>query len=251
MLRVTNARDLDGAWLRLRASLARWLANSFPATTRSFLEVGCGSGQITLPLAEINPERSITAVDSFRGPYSRNRAKLEARLRRTGLHERVRVVRANALRWISTQEASTFDVVLSSEFLPELTSKEMSEFYRSCYRVLRRGGRTLHLFLTPNATNPRQRLVIEADSDPRWTRHPPTEWFSPEPRLAQRALMTAGFEAVRCEIRKGGLAFTGAAARAQLRRWGVGPAFARTYERRLNEDGLELPDWVIVVGTKP
>jgi cyclopropane fatty-acyl-phospholipid synthase-like methyltransferase len=250
MARITSERDLDEAWLRLHTSLARWLASWFPAKTGSILEVGCGRGQITVPLMELLPDVSITAVDSFLGPYSRDRVALLTRIRSAGETERVHAIKADALRWISSRSPETFDAVVSSELLPELDSKQMQGFFRNSFRVLRRGGTTTHLFLSPEARNPRQHLVIEADSDPRWSRHPPATWFSPNPRSAQRALSTAGFRTVQSATRRGGLIFTGPAARAQLKRWGVRPAFARAYGRTLREGGLELPDWVIVSGKK-
>ncbi len=251
MHRITNARDLDGAWLSLRASLARWLAISFPATTRSVLEVGCGSGQITVPLSESLPEAAITAVDQFEGPYSRDRPSLLAAFKRAGARRRVRVVKANSLQWIPRQKPDRFDVVLSSEFLPEIDASQLQSFFNACFRVLRPGGVTAHLFLSPNPAKPRRKLVVEADSDPRWTRHPPREWFSPPASLVLQDLTAAGFCNNRTRRHPGGLVARGEAARSLLRQWGVRTAFAKTYADRLSKGGLELPDWIVTRGTKP
>ncbi len=37
-----------------------------------------------------------------------------------------------------------------------------------CYRVARPGGLTVHSFLSPIARNRRHRLLIDADSNPKW-----------------------------------------------------------------------------------
>jgi hypothetical protein len=47
------------------------------------------------------------------------------------------------------------------------------------------------------ARNPRQKLLIEADSNPVWTYTPPKEWFSPKPELVTRELRKSGFHRIR------------------------------------------------------
>jgi len=229
----------------------RRIANLCPIAPETILEVGCGRGQITIPLAERFPGAKITAVDRYRGPYSEDRDQLAARLARAGAACRVRVIRADALEWIYHRKLSQFDMVLSSEFLPELDAEQMTGFFEGCLRVLRPGGLTAHLFLSPKARNARQRLVIDADSDPRWTRYPPRQWFSPPPLQAVQNLTAAGFVATRAQRQLGGLAVRAGAARRLLKQWGVRPVFEKVYEGRIQKDGLELPDWIIVHGTRP
>jgi hypothetical protein len=118
------------------------------------------------------------------------------------------------------------------------------------YRVLRARGLIISSFLSPHGNNPRQRLFIEADSEPRWTKYPPKEWFSPPPELVGRELGRAGFAEIRVRVVPTHVKFVGRAAIKSLRRWGVRPAFAKMYERKLNEDGLESPDWILVEARK-
>jgi SAM-dependent methyltransferase len=251
MVLVTRSQGLDAAWTGVHARLVRRIVRSIPPAIKTILEVGSGRGQVTVPLADALPDVAITAVDQFQGPYSRDRAKLLAGLKRTGAAHRVRIITANALPWISRQRAGRFDVVLSSEFLPDIDSDLMRRFFRGCHRVLRPGGTTVHLFLSPDPSGPRQQLVVEADSDPRWTTHSPREWFSPPPALVVRALAAAGFGRLRTRYYPGGLVVRGEAARSLLRKWGVRPVFVKSYADRLSKEGLELPDWVVTWGTKP
>ena len=247
---ISRPDRLEGAWDRLHDRLVDWIAASIPIAPEAILEVGCGRGQMTIPLAHRFPGATITAVDRFRGPYWKDRAALTARLNRVGAARQVRVIRADALRWIARRNVPRFDVVLSSEFLPELDGEEMAGFFESCFTVLRPGGMTAHAFLSPRARNARQRLVMDADSDPRWMRRPPRRWFSPPPLQTVRGLTAAGFVAVRALRQPGGLAARGAAARLLLRQWGVRSAFEMAHEDQIQKNGLELPDWILALGTR-
>jgi SAM-dependent methyltransferase len=251
MVLLSCSDQLSSAWADVHRRLVRRIVAALPTGVGSLLEVGCGRGQITVPLAQSLPATTITALDRFRGAYAHDRPTLRAGLVQAGAERHVRVVRADALRWIAAHPAGRFQVVLSNEFLPELDSSRMRAFFGLCYRVLAPGGVTVHTYLSPDPRNLRQELVIEADSDPRWTRHPPREWFSPPADLAVRELRVAGFRRARVEPAGRGFAARGEAARALLRRWGVRASFVRTYAGRLRSVGLELPDWVAVLGVKP
>jgi SAM-dependent methyltransferase len=248
---ITRPDRVEAAWRALHERLVNWMAGYLPAAPRRILEVGCGRGQITIPLAERFSETSITAVDRFGGAYRRDRAALVDRLARSPAVDRVRVVRSDARKWLSRATAAGTDIVLSSEFLPELDAGPMAEFLKGCFRVTRPGGTTAHLFLSPYAHNARQRLVIEADSNPRWSRQPSHRWFSPSPSRTLRNLTAAGFVGSRVLRRPGGLRARGKAASILLRQWGVRPAFERFYDSRLRTAGLELPDWILAIGTRP
>ncbi len=97
----------------------------------------------------------------------------------------------------------------------------MRGFFVESYRVLKAGGTTIHSFLSPKPRNGRQRRLIEADSDPRWTKTPPTEWFSPPPRLVLEYLRLAGFKRpMRARLRSG-LVIRSTAARELLKDWDI------------------------------
>jgi cyclopropane fatty-acyl-phospholipid synthase-like methyltransferase len=251
MATISRPERLEDEWRRVHERLVRGIADLCPIPPESILEVGSGRGQITIPLAERFPGAMITAVDRYQGPYSKDVDQFAARLARAGAVRRVRVIRADALKWISDRKMPWFDMVLSSEFLPELDAEQMAGFFECCFRVLCPGGLTAHLFLSPKARNARQRLVIDADSDPRWTRHRPRKWFSPPPLQAVQNLTAAGFVATRARRQPGGLAARAGAARRLLKQWGVRSVFGKVHESRIQKEGLELPDWIIVHGTRP
>lgn len=248
---VSHPGQLDAAWRQVRGELVAWLAPFLPTAPESILEVGCGRGEITAPLAELFPGARLTAVDRFQGPYARGRPALSAALRGVHAEARATIVRADVLQWLTRRQPSCYDLVLSSEFLPELDGDELDCFVRRVRNVLSPGGTTAHLFLDPRPRNARQRIVVDADSSPRGGRNLPQNWFSPPPSLVRRGLVSAGFAGSRILRRTGGLRARDGAARQLLTRWGAPPAFLRRNAERLRKEGLELPDWIAVLGTRP
>ena len=140
---------------------------------------------------------------------------------------------------------------MSSEFLSELTTRTLLSFFESARRALKEAGVTVHAFLSPVPRNAGQKLTIEADSDPRWTEHPPAEWFSPPPDLTRESLVRVGFRGARIDVIRSRFRFVGPAAKVQLKSWGVRATFYRRHETALRSHGLELPDWVIVSASRP
>lgn len=251
MRTVSDPRDLREAWEREYARLARRLSKLLPSEPVTLVEIGCGWGQLTIPLAAAVPAARIIAIDNFAGPYSSDREKLARALETNELTRRVRVLVSDGPKWLSRQRAGRFNAVLSGEFLSEVTAREMSAFFTACFRVVGAGGTTAHVFLSPNARTVGQGLTIEADTDLRWSTRPPAEWFSPSPEIARYTLARAGFTQVRIQVLPSDLRFAGGAARRQLRIWGVSEAFDRSRRGELTSHGLELPDWVVLSGRRP
>jgi len=116
---------------------------------------------------------------------------------------------------------------------------------------VRPGCLTTHSFLSPIARNRRQKLVIDADSNPKWTKTPPKEWFSPKPAFVVSELKRAGFQNLHTQKMESNLIIKGDAVMSFLHSWAVRKAFWRSYRSELASEGLEVPDWIIVSGRKP
>jgi len=250
MKSVSDPKKLGAAWSMQYEELARQFATLLSPGEGSCVEIGCGRGQLTIPLAGLIRDRGLIGVDRYAGPYANDREALMAALARHGLEGNVQVILAYGLKWLSDQRDSQYEAVISSEFLPELSSYEVEALFSDCYRVLKPGGVTIHSFLSPRPRNPRQKLAIDADSDSRWTRFPPKEWFSPPPRLAAAQLRKAGFSEPQTIVMKSGLTVRAAAARSLLLRWGVREGFWDFHKKKLTTGGLEIPDWIIIAGRK-
>jgi len=248
---VDDPKKVEDAYARQYENLASEIANLVPTREGILAEVGCGEGQLTVPLAKLLPHHRFNVVDKFTGPYSGTQSRLNQALFRAKLKSRVKVNVADYLDWLWEEFSDKYVGVISSEFLPEIDSYELSMFLSECYRVARPGGLTVHSFLSPIHRNRRQRLLIEADRNPKWTKTPPKEWFSPKPALVMSELRRAGFRNLHAEKAKSNLIIRADAARNFLHSWDVKSTFWKTHKAVLVAEGLEVPDWLIVSGRKP
>jgi cyclopropane fatty-acyl-phospholipid synthase-like methyltransferase len=246
---ISDPGMLEIAWSRQYARLAEHFSRILPKQG-VLVEIGCGRGQLTIPLADRVPRLQIIGVDRFKGPYSRSHTELLSALAVRGKKIGIKVVVSDYHTWLASQPDSKYDTIISSEFLPEIDSKSMRAFLVDCYRVLKRGGRTVHSFLSPEPRNAMQRRLIEADSDPRWTKTPPAEWFSPAPKLVLECLKLAGFKKPRMVRLGSRLVIRSVAARELLKDWDIRQSYWKSHIGVLEKEGLEIPDWLILDANK-
>ena len=248
---IDDPRKVENAYACQYENLARKIADLVLAKSGILAEIGGGKGQLTVPLAKLLPRLRFDVVDTFSGTYSGTLSRLNKALFRAKLNGRVKVRVADYLDWMWEEFSDKYVGVISSEFLPEIDSYELSMFLSECYRVLRPGGITIHSFLSPTPRNPRQKLLIEADTNPLWTKTPPKEWFSPKPTYVVSKLRRTGFRDVHVERMKSNLIIRAEAVKAFLHSWDVRSAFRKAHKVELAREGLEVPDWMMVSGRKP
>ena len=252
---LTKSSELEQAWAKQYERLARAFADMLGKKVRVIAEIGCGSGALTIPLAKHSSGLQFVLVDRFEdtkhGSYSHNYKALRSYLREEELMKCTRVVVSDYLKWIKTQNDETYDVVVSCEFLPEISSAETKQFLHECYRLLKPRGVSLHSFLSPVPRNIGQKLLITADSNPTWTNTPPKEWFSPKPNLVIKELRKSGFERIRRVTIRSHLVMKADAAKSWLKDVEIKESFFEAHKRLLNTRGLEIPDWIIISGIKP
>lgn len=248
---VSEPSRLDAAWSNQYEKLAQVFADAL-GNRRRIAEVGCGRGQLTIPLARRSTKLRFILVDRFVGTnYSKNYKALVCNLSKARLSKRAEIVVSDYTEWARRQKAATYEAVISSEFIPELNSGETHQFIRECYRILKPEGLAAHSFLSPIARNFRQSLLIKADSNPLWTRTPPKQWFSPKPELVIKELRKSGFHRIRKTTLATRLVMKADAAKSWLKSAEVKSNFYGRHEKLLNESGLEVPDWAVVSGIKP
>ena len=247
---VEDPRNVETAYIQQYENLAKEIANLVPKRKGIVAEIGCGKGQLTIPLAKLLPRSRFNVVDTFAGAYSGTLSQLNRALSRARLTSRVKVHKADYLDWLWEEFSDKYVAAISSEFLPEIDSYELAMFLSECYRVVSTGGVTAHSFLSPTPRNSRQRLLIKADTDPVWTETPPKEWFSPKPTLVASKLMRTGFRDVRVKRVKSNLIIRAGAAKQLLSSWDVRSSFWKTHKTSLMRSGLEVPDWLIISGQK-
>jgi len=255
---ITKPSDVEKAWSNQYDRLTRIFATVLGKGTRQIAEIGCGSGQLTVPLAKQARNLRFVLVDTFANPrtgsYSNKRYQaLASSMGKAKVYRRVRIVAADYMEWIKKQDHETYDAIISSEFLPEITSAELAAFIPECYRILKPTGKAIHSFLSPMPRNYAQKLLIEADSNPTWTSTPAKEWFSPKPQLVIKELRKAGFQKIRHVRLESHLVVKAAAAVSFLRSLDpdVKTKFYKKHRIQLEMSGLEIPDWIIIAAIKP
>ncbi|HZY94199.1 MAG TPA: class I SAM-dependent methyltransferase [Candidatus Bathyarchaeia archaeon] len=247
---VSDPADIESSWHQLYERLVSKVASILPARGE-FIEVGCGKGQFTIPLLRKLPNCRIVAVDRFEGPYHGDRSDLTAAINRSRLRARVRIVKGDFLDWMTAQVGPKYDAVVSNDFVAEIDSKGLRTFLSECHRILKPGGISVHSFLSPKPQNRRQRRLIEADSNPKWTKDPPLEWFSPAESLVIHLLKLAHFKKVQRSVLRSELVFRSIAARDLLKSWGVRQSYWQLNRRILEREGLEVPGFSITSALKP
>src|SRR5438552_12691249 len=128
MIRVVdNPKKVEDAYARQYENLASEIAN-LGLTRRGILaEIGCGEGQLTIPLAKLLPRHRFNVVDTFTGAYSGALGRLNQALFVAKLKSRVKVNVADYLDWLWEEFSDKYAGVISSEFLPEIDSYRSEE----------------------------------------------------------------------------------------------------------------------------
>src|SRR2546428_13545349 len=157
---VSDPKGLDWAWRQQYENLAREFAKLIEKR-RTIVEIGCGRGQLTIPLAKLVRGRLLT-VDSFAWPYSAAYHSILNMVSKENLIGRISVFKEDYRNFMSRQDDARFEAVISNEFLPEIDSARTREFLSESHRIQKRGGISGHSFFSPGPKNLTKRLLTEA-----------------------------------------------------------------------------------------
>lgn len=121
-------------------AIAKWVKETWPDfSPRRILDIGCGLGHNTLPIAIMYPDAEVIAIDAG-APMLRYGA---ARAKALGVHN-VTFMQMDAGDMRAFADNS-FDWVQTTMFLHETGGKSIHRIMREIGRVLRPGGLTLHI----------------------------------------------------------------------------------------------------------
>ena len=135
---VSRLAEFDFAWKQQYRMLAKEFARVLPKSG-IIVEIGCGEGQLTIPLARLVRSRFVT-VDSYAWPYATGYRSLLSKLSREKLKRQISLVKGDYRNFLSAQKEDLFEGVISSEFLPEIDSKQTPAFLSECHRILKPDG---------------------------------------------------------------------------------------------------------------
>lgn len=137
---VTTGGSIGGLCDGGGKSVANWLKTNNPDfAPKRILDIGTALGNTLLPIAQAFPETEIVALD-VSAPMLRYG---HARATSLGV-KNISFIQMNG-EDLSSFEPESFDVVMTSIFLHELSSKSLPKVIKEGYRVLAQEGLMLHL----------------------------------------------------------------------------------------------------------
>lgn len=211
----------------------------------TILEVGCGSGQLTLPFVRqvmrVKPRFRVIALDLSIGPYMGHLEILKTRLHEEGLEELVVPLNADVRNMDAISDESV-DLVISNETFCELDRDGLEKTLREFCRVLKFGGQMVHGELIQAFENEAQKLMIEANLHSLETSLPRPEWVSPSSDDVAAMMHKIGFKDIRVRYFETNVTFREFnAALKKLKQWHVDPAFIKKRIQDIKRYGLEYP----------
>ena len=148
---VANAANYDGGLFVTTAGLlgrysdgggqaiAQWMKNNHPDfAPKRILDIGCGIGHNTLPIAKLYPEAEVIGIDTGRPMLRYGHARAMALE-----YPNVKFVQAEASKL--PYEDESFDWIQTTMFLHETGGKSIYNIMREIYRCLKPGGITMHI----------------------------------------------------------------------------------------------------------
>ena len=120
-------------------AISSWVRTNYPDfTPKRILDIGCGMGHNTLPLAIAFPDAEVIGID-VGAPLIRY---AHARAVALGI-DNVQFMQMDAQ--FNDFDTASFDWVQTTMFLHETSNKAMFGIIKEIYRLLRNGGLTLHI----------------------------------------------------------------------------------------------------------
>jgi ubiquinone/menaquinone biosynthesis C-methylase UbiE len=121
-------------------AIAKWVRETYPDfKPKRILDIGCGLGHNTLPIAEAFPDAEVIAIDAG-APMLRYGA---ARAQALGV-KNVQFIQADAAQMSEFADGS-FDWVQTTMFLHETGGKSIHKIFHEINRVLAKDGLNLHI----------------------------------------------------------------------------------------------------------
>lgn len=222
---------------RLAAHLAGLLPESENAT---LLELGCGRGQLTVPLA-LKLKGRLLAIDSSAENITELRKELKARNLQDRVTARVGVAEGLQLA------PQSIDAALSNFFLGWLDKEKAKEVMNRLHIVLKKGGLMVHCDFLPFPETPAQAIAIEQGKEEN-NLNPSPRWWGPEEIC--EIIKWAGFADINVSYFDWNIKFDYEMAVGQLERWEARPEFIRAKEKDLKTHGMELPKSFIITARK-
>ena len=128
------------------------------------LDVGCGSGALTIACAKRNPNATILGIDRWGKEYAAFSKKLCEDNAKAESVSNVRFEKGDAVKLDFPNE--TFDAVTSNYVYHNITGKNKQELLRETLRVLKKGGTfAIHDIMSKSRFGDMQKFVSELKAE--------------------------------------------------------------------------------------
>ena len=123
-------------------------------------DLGCGTGNITSEVLDIEPSLTVDAVDL-------SEAMIERARKRHGADRRVTLHHQDLLEWMQQQATATFDFIVSVNVIYVFNTDQRAEFFAQLQRILRPSGRAVIVTSDREGFGPVMREQFRAKGVPR------------------------------------------------------------------------------------
>jgi len=210
-------------------------------TLRKIVEIGSGSGTFTIPFLVLSEKRfeRYYCIDSYTGPYSKDKDILESKIKNEGFYKYVEVIEKDAAE--IDKIFSDMDLIIGHEILCDLNVEQVKQIMSACLNSLGEGGLFVHSELSPHANNRSEMLLQILNNEYSDEPISDTTWFSPTADELAGIAQKLGFTSIRVEYMKIPIKFIGEAALEMIRRWKTNESFLEKYDEEINTIGIEYP----------
>jgi len=124
----------------LQTKISNLLTEKIPTNSKGrLLDIGCGSGVLSVEIALQHPALSINAVDYWGGAWGYSKERCEQLAQQNKVEERIVFTKASASKL--PFEDGIFDIVISNMVFHEVAdAKDKREVIREALRPLKKGG---------------------------------------------------------------------------------------------------------------
>ncbi len=240
-MRGCSEENLSLLWQRGYERLAKRFSSLLTDKKDStLLELGCGRGQLTIPLAR-SFGGGIIATDN----ELKNIEALKKNIKINHLNGKVTPVFADAAS--IELDKSSLDAIVSNFFLGWVDEDSFKDIMRRLKSTLKTGGIVVHSDFSPLPENPSQEIALEQGFFKNNT-DPSQKWWSPVE--VEKVLMDTGFKSIDVASFDWEMTLDSHLAVEQLKRWGAKPGFINANKGILKTHGMELPRSFIVTARK-
>jgi len=219
----------EKTWENGYRRLAKEISKELPKQKNSIvLELGYGKGQLGNEISKIL-KRKIVAIDTSPQAFS----------------DDALIIKGDAEH--ATIKNSSIDAVFSNFFVSWLNEDKLNKVLKSCYDMLKSGGKIVISDFSPFSKNSAQEIAVLQGSKEN-NLLPSEKWRSAEEVSAK--LESAGFKEVKERAFGWDIVFPYEMAIEQLKKWNAKEEFIEKVKPGLKKHGLELPQSFILAAVK-